>query len=149
MTTLVTAAQIAELRRMVNEPSGEGVYSDTLLTTYIEKYPHIDEQGEEPFTLSSAVPPVHVVNSEWMPTYDLHAAAADIWEEKASTIAGLYDFSADGGNYSRSQQYEQYMKQARNHRARRMPTSARVHKWPDESKNEDVVWIGNLPEPSD
>ena len=143
MTSLVTAAQIATVRRMVAEPTTV-TYSDALITTFIETYPHLDEQGEEPFTLSGSTPPVHEVNDDWMPTYDLHAAAGDIWEEKAAAIASLYDFSADGGNYSRSNQYEQYMAQARNHRAHRMPSTMRLHKSPKEV--EPSVWIANLPE---
>ena len=149
MTTLVTAAQIAQLRRMTGESIPASTYTDALLTTYIEKYPRVDEQGEEPFTLSGAVPPVHVVNTEWMPTYDLNAAAADVWQEKATAFVGQYDFNADGGSYSRSQQHDQCMKQVRYYRSRVMPTSVKTHKWPDERRNEDVVWIGNLPEPSD
>jgi len=145
MTTLVTAAQISELRRMVAE-STSATYSDLVLQGYIEKYPRLDEQGQEPFTLSSATPPVHVVNDNWMPTYDLNAAAQDIWQEKAAAISALYDFSADGGNYSRSQQYDQYMKNARYYAARRRPTSAQAHKWPKESGARDTIWIGNLPE---
>ena len=146
MTTLVTAAQIAELRRLVAEPTVT-TYSDALLTTYIEKYPHLDEQGEDPYTLSSATPPAQVVNPDWIPTYDLHAAAADVWEEKAAAYVGQYDFSADGGNYSRSQAYEQCISRARYHRSRRMPSSARMIKSPDELQGRDTIWIGNLPEP--
>jgi len=145
MTTLVTAAQIAQIRRQVAEPLTT-TYSDALITTYIEKYPHIDEQGEEPYTLSSATPPAQEANDNWIPTYDLNAAAADIWEEKAATLAALYDFSADGGNYSRSQAYEMAMRQCRHYRARRLPSTVRLHKWPDELSN-DTLWIGNLPEP--
>ncbi len=105
MTTLVTAAQIATVRRMVAEPLTT-TYSDALITTFIETYPVLDEQGEQPFTLSSDTPPVHETNADWMPTYDLNAAAADIWTEKASAVANLYDFKADGGDYTRSQAYE-------------------------------------------
>lgn len=36
---------------------------------------------------------------------NVYLAAADIWEEKAATIASQYDFSADGASLSRSQQY--------------------------------------------
>lgn len=141
-----TAAQIAQVRRMTAEMDS-ATYDDSMIAGYIEAYPHIDEQGEEPFTLSSDTPPVHEDNLDWMPTYDLHAAAADIWEEKAATAAAQYDFSADGGNYSRSNQYEQYMKQARFHRSRRMPSTARLQKWPKEV--EPSLWIGNLPEEDD
>lgn len=144
--TLVTAAQISQIRRMVNEPTVT-TYSDALITTFIEAYPRIDERGELPYTWSSAVPPVQVVNTEWVATYDLNAAAADMWEEKAGALAGNYDFSADGGNYTRSQAYEMAMKQCRFYRARRRPTSVMLVKSPDELQgNTDFGWIGNLPE---
>lgn len=142
----VTAAQIAQVRRMVAEPTTT-TYSDALITTYIERYPHLDEQGQEPYTLSSATPPAQEANDNWIPTYDLNAAAADIWEEKAALWVDKYDFSADGGNYSRSQTYQMMMKQCRFYRARRLPSTARMHKWPDEKTNRDTVWVGNLPEP--
>lgn len=44
--------------------------------------------------------------------WDLWAAAADVWSEKASALAGNFDFNADGASYSRSQAYEQARKQA-------------------------------------
>ena len=143
----VTVSQIAQLRRLVGDTTL--TYTDVLLTAYIEKYPHLDEQGEEPYELSGSLPPAHIVNEEWIPTYDLHAAAADVWEEKATAFVGQYDFSADGGNYSRSQAYEQCMARVRYHRARRMPMTARMIKSPDEYTGKDTVWIGNLPEPRD
>ena len=142
MTTLVTAAQISQLRRMTAEPSA-AVYSDAVLTTYIEKYPHLDQWGEEYLDAWGEV------NAEWEATYDLSAAAADVWEEKASAVASKFDFSADGGNYSQSQQYEQYMKQCRYYRSRRLPSTVRMIKSPDEGSrsSSDEMWIGNLPEP--
>jgi hypothetical protein len=150
MTTQVTAAQIATVRRMVAEPATT-TYSDALITTFIEAYPLQDERGELPYTWSSATPPAQVVNDRWVATYDLNAAAADIWQEKAGSLAALYDFAADGGNYSRSQAFEQAMKQARYFRARKRPASAQMIKFPDEGTGSDVSyqWIGNLPEPLD
>ena len=130
---------------MVAEPT-TATYSDALITTYIEAYPVIDERGQMPYTFTATVPPTQEENPEWIPTYDLNAAAADIWQEKGAALAGQYDFSADGGNYSRSQAYEQAMKQVRFYRARRRPASAMMVKYPDEATN-DTLWIGNLPEP--
>lgn len=144
MTTLVTDDQIAQLRRMVAEPGTE-TYSDDTLVTYIEKYPHLDEQGEEPYTLSSATPPEQEANDNWIPTYDLHAAAGDVWEEKAASVASKFDFKADGGDYSVSNVFEQFMKQCRYHRSRRMPSTMRMVKSPDESST-DLSWIANLAE---
>jgi hypothetical protein len=145
--SLVTVAEIAKLRRMVAEPTTT-TYSDAAISAYIDKYPLLDEQGEEPSTLSGSTPPVREVNPNWIPTYDLNAAAADIWQEKAAAISQLYDFNADGGNYHRSQAYEQYMANARYYAARRMPSSARAHKSPNDRRT-DALWIGNLPEPRD
>lgn len=129
MTTAVTAAQIAQIRRMTAEPTTT-TYSDALLTTIIEGYPTLDENGEAPRipAADSARPVVYtaymdpldlVENLDWIPTYDLNAAAAQIWEEKAAVPAADFDFTADGGNYSRSQVFEQAMKQARRYAAKR------------------------------
>lgn len=138
MTTLVTAAQIAEVRRKTAEPTTT-TYSDELITTYIEKYPHLDEYGESPLDDWGED------NADWTPTYDLNAACGDLWEEKAAAISTKFDFSADGGNFSMSQQYEQYMKNARYYRARRMPSSGKLVKHPKENAS-DESWIANLPE---
>jgi hypothetical protein len=130
---------------MVAEPT-QTTYSNDAIASYIETYPRLDEQGNEPYTLTSDTPPEREVNTAWIPTYDLNAAAADIWEEKAAAWTDKYDFTADGGNYSRSQAYDMCMKQCRYYRARRMPTSSRLHKYPDEGGKNDTVWIGNMPE---
>jgi hypothetical protein len=118
MTTAVTAAQIAQIRRMVAEPTTT-TYSDALITTIIESYPTMDPTGQMPFYWSSALPPVQTANPYWVATYDLNAAAAQIWQEKAAVPAADFDFAADGGDYKRSQVYEQAMKQARYYLARR------------------------------
>lgn len=129
MTTAVTADQLAQLRRMTGEPSPT-TYSDAVLTEIIESFPTLDENGE-----SYKIPVIDsdysvsltadmdmsdlVVNDDWIATYDLNAAAAQIWQEKAAVPAADFDYSADGGNYSRSQVFEQAMKQARYYGARR------------------------------
>jgi hypothetical protein len=129
MTTAVTAAQLLTLRRMVAEPLTT-TYSDALLTTIIESYPTLDENGEsyripaidahEPVTITADMDLLDLVaNDDWIPTYDMAAAASQIWTEKAAVPAADYDFSADGGNYSRSQAYEQAMKQARFYASKR------------------------------
>jgi hypothetical protein len=135
----VTVAQLAQLRRMVAEPLATTLYTDTVLTAYIERYPHLDQWGELPLDAYG------LANANWTPTYDLSAAAADVWEEKAGTVISKFDFSANGGQYSQSQQYEQYMKQCRYYRSRRMPSTVMLVKYPPESAD-DESWIGNLPE---
>lgn len=126
MTTAVTAAQIAQVRRMVAEPTTT-TYSDALLTAIIEGYPTIDANGQMPFYWSAAIPPAQVVNVLWVATYDLNAASGQIWQEKAAVPAADFDFNADGGSYTRSQVYEQAMKQARFYNARRNGKTITLH----------------------
>jgi len=45
-------------------------------------------------------------------TYNLYAAAADVWERKAAHVAIKFDFSTDNHSIKRSQLYENYMKQS-------------------------------------
>ena len=128
-----TAAQIAQVRRMVNEPTDD-TYDDDAITVYIELYPLLDERGEVPYTLdTSTEPPTQDDNDNWIPTYDLHAAASNIWAEKAAPTAQDYDFDADGGSYSRSQSFEQCMAMSRYHGARRKPGTLTLHKMPKEA----------------
>lgn len=115
----VAAGLLAALRRMVAEPTS-ATYSDQALSAFIEAYPVIDAKHRDP------------ADDEWEATYDLNAAAQDIWSEKASALAGGFDFSADGGQYSRSQQYQQAMAQARYYGARRKAASKRIVKSPKE-----------------
>lgn len=126
-----TTAQVARLRRMVAEPTTD-TYSDVDIAAYIEAYPLLDAEGNDPD------------ETDWTATYDLHAAAADVWEEKAAAFAAGFDFTADGGSFTRSQQYEQCLKQARYHRARRRMKTGRLIQSPREYDPRDYVI--NLPE---
>jgi len=102
----VLASQISQIRRMVNEPTAT-IYSDAMIRAFIEDHALVDAEGYSPD------------QDNWTATYDLNAAAADIWEEKSAGRADDFDFNADGGSYTRSQSYEQAMKQARYFRSRR------------------------------
>lgn len=125
-----TAAQIAQIRRMVNEPLTT-TYSDAAITLVIETYPLMDELGTEPYYWNYlTTPPSKVANTDWIPCYDLNAAAADIYGEKASVLSTDFDFSADGGNYTRSQAYEQAMKQQRHYASKRNSTTIRLRPYP-------------------
>lgn len=129
-----TAAQIAQVRRMTAEPTA-ATYDDAAIAAYIEAYPVIDANDNPPD------------DADWTATYDLHAACGDLWEEKAAGAAAEFDFAADGGTYSRSQKYEQYMKQARWHRARRQASTLKLIKSPEEPlSGTERPWIINLPE---
>ena len=125
-----TADQIARVRRMTAEPAPTSSYSDGDIADAIERYPLLDARGEEPTRESVTTPGAIEANPDWIDTYCLHAAAADIWDEKASNHAVNYNFNADGGRYDRSQVYEQMMNQARYYRSRRAATSANLRPLP-------------------
>lgn len=101
-----TAAMVQRLRRMVSEPDST-TYAHDDLAEIIEEYPVLDSEG-----LSQA-------DADWTPTYDLNAAAAVVWTEKAGSLATAFDFGADGANYARSQQHAQALKMQRYYNARR------------------------------
>jgi hypothetical protein len=115
-----TVDEIERVRRMAGEV-GSATYSDAALKATIERFACLDARGEEPITRYdfSTLPPSPIVNGAWMPTYDLAAAAAAVWEEKAAVLQSGYDFNVDGGSYQRSQMFTQATAQARYWRSRR------------------------------
>ena len=139
-----TAAQIAQLRRMT-DLVGSTTYTDLQLAAYIELYPTLDCNGQEPGSWLLTSPPSWVPNTLWITTYDLAAAAADVWAEKAAPLAADYDFNADGGDYTRSQAYEQAMAQARYWGSRKAMGTISMVSWPRPALTAEV--IGNLAEP--
>ena len=115
-----TATQISQARRMCALTIGDTTYTDTILAAYIERYPLLDAYGSQPYIWDyTTYPPHQDVNTAWVATYDLNAAAADVWSEKAAPFAAKFDVSADGANMSLSQQYQQAQAQARYYRSRR------------------------------
>lgn len=118
------AATIARMRRMVAEPT-ETPYTDAIITAYIEEYPVMDSEGYEPD------------EDGWTAIYDLNAAAADIWDEKASSVQKYYNFQADGAQYSQSDLFEMAMEKVRYYRARSKSSSRYTHKAPKEINTGD------------
>lgn len=142
----VPDANVVDLRRMVNELDNTN-YSDNDLIAILDKYPIMDERGENPYYWVGAVP-VREENQYWIPTYNINLAASEVWENKAAQLAGKFDFSADGGNYSQSQAYQQALGMAKYYRGRGGVTTIKQIKAPDEI-GQSAQWIGNLPEPPD
>ena len=123
---------VLKLRRMVNEPTSS-IYSDEILEEYITEQSCTDDLGNEPYLWDySTTPATHDANPDWVATYDLNAAAAEIWDEKASTIQDEFDFSADGGDYKRSQKYRNATTQAARYRSRSKAKSFMLKKYPKE-----------------
>lgn len=111
-----TAADVARLRRMTGEV-GSGTYTDEVLSATLARYTLPDTAGKTDGEAGYA------------PTFDFHAAAADVWSEKAAAAAAQYDFTADGGSFHRSQVAETAERQARRHAARRSMRSTEVAAW--------------------
>lgn len=120
-----SADDIAQVRRMVAE-STTTTYADADIEVYIEKYPIIDSEGY--FT----------DNDDWTATYDLNAAAADIWAEKAAAVAVNFDFQADGANFSRSQEFEMASRMSAFYRSRRNIKAVRLIQSPKESTTDGL-----------
>ena len=123
-------ADILRLRRMINENDDSNGYTDEVLSSYIVLWPAIDSEGR-----SSD-------EDNWTESYDLHAAAADLWEEKAAKVSANHDFSADGSSFSANQMYTNAMEMAGHHRARQKPTSKKVAKRPTEINSDSNLYGG-------
>lgn len=133
-------SDIVRFRRMVAE-TASGTYTDSDLANAISRYPLADVSGEWPLLTSGSA------NTDWVATYDLAAAAAEIWDEKATSFVGNFDFTADGATFHKSQVYEQYSKEARKWRSRRALGGHELRPYPGVSLQD--VWIGNLAEQDD
>lgn len=114
-----SAEQIAKLRRLTAESDPAGAYSDGALAEHIEANPL-------PYRDSSTGRVYRPGDTAWVATYDLNAAASDVWDEKAATVANQHDYSVDGSSRSRGQLHEHYVERARYFRARSTPVSVRL-----------------------
>lgn len=141
-----SAAMIARLRRMVNEAADAAPYTDEELAEVIERHPLVDERGVDPYYLDpSTDPPQQVATVGWYPTYDLAAAASDIWNEKASLLAANTDELHEGRNYRYSQEYAQALKQAQFWAARRSAHTVKLIASPSRVRR-GSAYVANLPE---
>lgn len=103
---------------MVNELT-DATYSDYTLSLYIEARSVRDVRGISPIDWDyTTLPPTQTINPDWIPTYDINAAAADIWDEKAAAVADCISFSADGATYSVNEKVANYNRMAAKYRSR-------------------------------
>ncbi len=133
-----TSDMIVRLRRMTAEPITSDTYTQAEMQEAIERYPLPDARGLAPTA------------TLWAGAWDLARAAADIWDEKASLLAGDFDFAADGGDYKRSQAHAGMLTMARRYRSMRA-TSALVlvaTPAPEAAPGLDE-WLGNAAEDDD
>ena len=135
-----SASDVAQLRRLTAEPTTT-TYSDATLEDMIERYPITDADGNEPD------------DTDWISTYSIYLAASEVWTEKAATVAGAYDFTADDGSFNRSQLFDQYTKQAKfcQQQSRRLGVGGGIRSVTQQAAGPfrgtlGEPWIGNAPE---
>lgn len=100
----ITDDDVRRLRRMVNQKD-DSIYNDDDIRAYLMMWPLVDDRGRT------------FENSSWTEAYDLHAAAAEIWDEIAASYSIKHDFNADGASFQSSQLYDHAIKQSNHHRA--------------------------------
>lgn len=61
-------------------------------------------------------------------SYDLNAAAADIWRSKAANAAKMYNFSADGQSFSRQQYMQNCLSMAQYYEGMAGPTTVSLYR---------------------
>lgn len=126
-----TADQIARLRRMINEGETSTTYTEAVLREMLESYPLIDQAGYSPTYRDGTQ------NTDWTPTYDLNAAAADVWAEKAAALATQYDFATENQGFRRSQAYQAALQSSRYYNSRRAIKTIRQQPEPKPPVNVD------------
>jgi hypothetical protein len=61
-------------------------------------------------------------------SYDLNAAAADVWRMKAASVAQAYDFSTDNHRMNRSQMIKNYLEMAELYEGMQVPTVNKIYR---------------------
>jgi hypothetical protein len=89
---------------MVKETAADSTYLDADMTTYIARYPLCDQEGQDPIYRDTSTTPVTLLSQdEWIPTWDIRRAAADICYEKEADASTCFDVNADGADMKRDQ----------------------------------------------
>jgi hypothetical protein len=146
MTALpdLTSDELAQLRRMCGVASDDATYTTLVLNNYAKRYALIDKLGVSPkyiLQFNNDAAPTYTLNDYWTPTWDFHAIASEVWEERATSLADGFDFSADNASYRKSQKFDMYMKMARYHNARRSPNAIDLISWHGEPTSKEMPII--------
>ena len=107
------SADLARLRRLIAEPT-DATYTDATLESYLRETRTFDSHGRKPGDLN------------YVDTYDYNLAASKVWEEKASAVACIFDYTGDGASLSRSQIVQYYLRTAAFLRSRAAASVLRV-----------------------
>ncbi len=111
----LTSAQITRIRRAADEPDAAGTYTDAV----------IQEIADDSVTPQER--------------YDLNWIIAEIWGEKASSVAKDYAVDSDGSRLERNQRFEQFMAQARHYRSKSVVRSVQILTTEEAREDDDAV----------
>lgn len=92
----------------------EPVITAGMLDVLLDDSKRMDKYGRYP------------TDAAWIPTYELHSAAAEGWRWKAAAVAANVSVTVDGVTVSNAQQYTHAMRMVEMHRKRIRPESVRV-----------------------
>ncbi len=122
-----TPQTLGRLRRMIAEPT-EALYTDEDLSLLLQEFPTAQKVGQNQWVANSSLVNVTV--------WDIHAAAARVWEEKVAGLVGQgsYDIEADGQLLHRDQKLQQYRMQVAYHTARRRVHSVKIVAFPSRAQ---------------
>lgn len=146
------------LRQQTGEPETK-TFDDDALQAFIEAYPAPDTLGNKSQrVMPGSYPQVMELNPYWNPTYDLNAAAMDVWNAKLATLTGTqFDFSDANQSFKRSQLVTFAQERVAYFSARRRvgaiklrPTNPYVESGLVPASDPEGVtwpWPGNAPEP--
>jgi len=110
---------INALRRKVGEYSDTPPWDNETLIEILQNYALTDADGNDPG------------DDAWVPTYDINAAAAQIWDEKAASLATNVDASVDGTSVRRSQLFQHAKQMAAYYRSLRVAKVVNVTTFED------------------
>ncbi|RRR69565.1 MAG: hypothetical protein EI684_15305 [Candidatus Viridilinea halotolerans] len=134
----VTAALLTRLRRLVAEPT-DATYPDATLHQHLEATVVTERATVAVGRRGAHGTVAHVRYTPQPVVYDIHAAAAAIWEEKLAALigAGTYDYQADGQSFHLGQMVQQYQQRVSYHLARRRVKSVRMVPKPIRATDEE------------
>lgn len=89
MATVTPDAPVVDRVKTLTAWDQRPALTDAQVTASIQAHPLVDADG---LTADQA---------DWTPTWDVYAAAAELWGIKAGLVAGDFTFSADGGQFSK------------------------------------------------
>lgn len=123
---MTEAEALGRLRRMTATATED--WPNELLADYLNDSLVKDDAGREPGDV------------DYVPTWDLHHAAALVWADKAAALAATaFDLQTDMTKANRSGQIDNAWRMARWHSTRAIPSIVSYPAWPVDKESGDNI----------